>query len=240
MTNRGFYSVVEKEWDRKAGTLTVRARRRKDIERFMELVDDDDLDKLPAARQKHAATDSDFIEFDDLADYAWRIRAPRGTVAIVHARMLSLIDYDNFKSSVSRAGLHDHASCYSSVWSAMMRLQEKGRYALTKISGGGGGKQGNFPFWRGGGDTKKGVRVADELGYPGPQATFDVDELESATCPFCAEPIGATEYEAEACSSCENQLECCENCGELMGYDHDCPYVESDLPPYDPDVPDFP
>ena len=32
VTTNGFYSIVRKPWDREAGTLTVRARARSDLE----------------------------------------------------------------------------------------------------------------------------------------------------------------------------------------------------------------
>lgn len=127
MTDRGFYSIVEKEWDVEDQTLTVRARRREDIEEFISIV----LVRaarcsLKPSRPELAAPDSPFIEYDPDADYAWRIRATREAVTAAIGQLTADIDYSNFKTSVHEKGLDDHHAAYSSVWGVMQRLQHCG------------------------------------------------------------------------------------------------------------------
>jgi len=142
MTNRGFYSIVEKKWDAEDGTLTVRARRRYDIEEFLYVMGDllgagdhgysiqDSIYKgVKQAREEFAAADSEFIEHDLNADYAWRLRANREWVTAAIDQLVADIDYSNFKDSVHQNGLDDHHAAYSSVWGVMQRLQP--RPALT-------------------------------------------------------------------------------------------------------------
>ena len=120
MTNRGFYSIVEKEWDRADGTLTVRARTLEDIERFIEMCPTSPIDTvLVAARPDYRAeesTQSAFIEENERADYRWRIRIDREEVGRVMLDHIVNINYGNFKNSVADNGLKEHAACYSSVW----------------------------------------------------------------------------------------------------------------------------
>ena len=132
MTNRGFYSIVEKEWDRTDGTLTVRARTLEDIERFIEMCPTSPIDTvLVESRPDHCAeesTQSAFIEEDERADYRWRIRIDREEVGRVMLAHIGNIDYENFKNSVADNGLTEHAACYAKVWGDMMRLQQGGLY----------------------------------------------------------------------------------------------------------------
>lgn len=216
MTNRGFYSIVEKPWDKPDSTLTVRARRRSDIEAFLALIEDNALDSIPSARADHMAEGTDFIEFDDRADYAWRVRVPRTQVGLVVARVIGGIDYDNFKSDVAKKGLHDHASCYSSVWGAMSRLQDGGAYSSGNRPKGGGG-QTHLPFSNSfGGATEAGVAEAVE---PWTAA----EEWDDWTCPHCSEQVDPEAFRATgACDNCETELVSCLGCGEWLGGQHDC------------------
>lgn len=107
-TTSGFYSVVEKPWDRKTQTLTIRARVATD------------LDALRAgALPELGAT----VE-DRHADYRYRAQAPREAVARAMAEMVRTLDYDNFKNAVARQQARARAHHYHEVWDVMYRLQE--------------------------------------------------------------------------------------------------------------------
>tara|TARA_R110000824_G_scaffold152470_1_gene323683 strand:- start:4844 stop:5452 length:609 start_codon:yes stop_codon:yes gene_type:complete len=114
MTNKGFYSIVRKPWDREARTLTVRARRLDDLNNFLEAAD-----RL-----------SEHIEKDTSADYTYRVQIEESVVGITVLKMLTGITYDNFKNSVSDAGRLDHARAYANVWHEMRSIQEKPKLEL--------------------------------------------------------------------------------------------------------------
>ncbi len=108
-TTSGFYSIVEKPWDRKTGTLTVRARVAADLDRLR-------ADALPALGPT--------VESPG-ADYRFRAQAPREAVALAMARLARDLDYDNFKSAVGRAQGREREHLYHGVWSAATKLQHK-------------------------------------------------------------------------------------------------------------------
>ncbi len=109
-TTSGFYSVVEKPWDRKTGTLTVRARVAADLDRLRQ-------GPLPALGPT--------IEKPD-TDYRFRAQAPREAVALAVAALVRDLDYDNFKSAVGRTQGHTRERLYHGVWSAAQKLQKDG------------------------------------------------------------------------------------------------------------------
>jgi len=246
MTNRGFYSVVEKPWDKADQTLTVRARTREDIEAFIVMIPGV-LRAPELARKEKAVEGSDVIEEDPQADYRWRIRLHRSAVKAVMLAHLEAIDYDNFKSSVAEKGLAEHAAAYHGVWAVMNRLQEpKDNF----YDGSGGGKQTHLPFGAGSGHTT----VAQELGYGVTTATRDKvlageyefiagewvpvleDEAvgvayEHGACPYCGEEVEGAVYAATGqCGCCDSHLEACGLCFEFVGPSHACADAADDLP----------
>ena len=82
--------------------LLVRARVKGDIEKVFE--------------------DADVFE-DENADYKYRSYICRENVANVISYELLKIDYDNFKSSVSKDEMH-RSHAYMNVWSALNKLQK--------------------------------------------------------------------------------------------------------------------
>jgi hypothetical protein len=106
-TTSGFYSIVEKPWDRAAGTLTVRARVAADLDRLRS-------GALPALGPTVQ---------DPTADYRFRAQAPREAVARAVAQAVTDLDYDNFKSAVGKAQGHARAHIYHDVWAAALKLQ---------------------------------------------------------------------------------------------------------------------
>ena len=111
LTPIGFFSIVEKPGNREAGTLTVRARVRKDLDSLR----DEFLPELGA------------IVEGEGTDYRYRARAPREAVADATRRLALSIDYDNFKSEVARRQGRKRASLYGEVWEVLLHLDSKRR-----------------------------------------------------------------------------------------------------------------
>lgn len=109
VTDFGFFSVVQKPGDAEAGTLTVRARVRGDLETLR----DTHLPELGPIREG-AGT-----------DYACRAQAPRAAVAAAMARAVEAIDYDNFKNSVRKRQGRERESVLHDVWTDLMKLQRR-------------------------------------------------------------------------------------------------------------------
>jgi hypothetical protein len=107
ITTAGFFSIVEKPWDRQPGTLTVRARAREDLEALK-------AGSLPELGD---------IKEDADADYRFRAQAPREAVARALAAETRAIDYDNFKSAVAARHGAGRASVYHDVWEALYSIQ---------------------------------------------------------------------------------------------------------------------
>ena len=110
ITTTGFYSVVQKSWDRPAGTLTVRARSQADLESLR-------AGSLPELGE---------IKEDAGADYRYRAQAPREAVARAVQAQVSGIDYDNFKNAVARRQGRERAALYHDVWQALYEIQSEG------------------------------------------------------------------------------------------------------------------
>ncbi|MCB0858831.1 MAG: hypothetical protein KDB57_12035 [Solirubrobacterales bacterium] len=107
VTDRGFYSVVDK--GEPGGMLCVRSRVREDLESLCRL---DSMESY-----------SDSIRESDYSDYRFRIFVARGDWEKAASVLASEIDYDNFKNAVADRQGSARASIYSSVWSALRRLQ---------------------------------------------------------------------------------------------------------------------
>lgn len=107
LTKFGFFSVVEKPEDKPAGTLTVRARVRSDLE---------------ALRDRYLPHLTDITE-NERADYRYRARVSRSDLANAAAAMVRDVDYSNFKVSVAEHQGSGRASVYHDVWESLTRLQ---------------------------------------------------------------------------------------------------------------------
>lgn len=107
VTEFGFFSVVEKPGDAKAGALTVRARVKADLERLRDLY----LPELgPIAESK-------------VNDYRFRAKAPRAAVAAAAARAVEGIRYENFKAQVRKTQGQKREAVLHDVWHALYQLQ---------------------------------------------------------------------------------------------------------------------
>jgi len=109
ITTTGFYSVVEKPWDRPTGTLTVRARARADLESLR-------ATSLPELGE---------VKEDSGADYRYRAQAPRAAVARAIQAQVAGINYDNFKAAVARRQGRERAAVYHDVWQALYEIQSR-------------------------------------------------------------------------------------------------------------------
>ena len=111
ITTLGFYSVVQKPWDREAGTLTIRARARADLE---------------ALRDSYLPDLGDIVE-SGAADYRFRAQAPQASVAEAARRIVTGIDYDNFKSAVGERQGEAREDVYHRVWQELLAIQRSTR-----------------------------------------------------------------------------------------------------------------
>ena len=107
ITPIGFFSIVQKPSDEQAGTLTVRARLRGDLDALKEQY-------LPGL---------DSIEESSDADYRFRASAPRGEVSAAMARLVDGLSYSNFKSEVAKRQGYARSNLYHDVWSVLYKLQ---------------------------------------------------------------------------------------------------------------------
>ena len=98
-TNHGFLSIVQHLGDPEK--LLVRARVRKDLEQFIELLNEISEEEHPVAEM-------------ELADYRFRTFADRDAVAEVFASIARSIEYGNFKNAVHGDPKRDDA--YFKVW----------------------------------------------------------------------------------------------------------------------------
>jgi predicted lipoprotein len=114
-TDFGFFSIVEKPWDKAQGTLTVRARVRGDLVNFI---------------QRAGASTS--IADDAEADYHYRIQVRKADVATVLGEAVLGIDYSNFKNQVAIRQGSKRAAVYAAVWGVLLRLTDLNPVPLGK------------------------------------------------------------------------------------------------------------
>ncbi len=107
VTTFGYFSIVQKNSDRGAGTLTVRARLRKDLELL---------------KQKYLPTLGP-IESRGGVDYPYRAKAPREDLAKAFAQAIMDLTYSNFKAEVALQLGHRREDLYNDVWMALRKLQ---------------------------------------------------------------------------------------------------------------------
>ena len=107
ITTTGFYSVVQKPWDKQDGTLTVRARAREDLE----------------ALRATGLPELGGVKEDTDADYRFRAQAPRAAVARAVQAQVEGIDYDNFKTAVGKRQGSARAHIYHDAWDALYQIQ---------------------------------------------------------------------------------------------------------------------
>ena len=111
VTTFGFFSVVEKPWDRERGTLTVRSRASEDLDALRERY----LHSLGATAE------------DESADYRYRAQAPRADVARAFSQALLDVDYDNFKRAIADRQGWSRERIYHDAWHAFLGIQRRPR-----------------------------------------------------------------------------------------------------------------
>jgi 8-oxo-dGTP pyrophosphatase MutT (NUDIX family) len=109
LTNFGFFSIVQKPDDQRAGTLTVRSRVSSDLE---------------ALREKYLPNMGGILA-DAGSDYKYRTKVPRETLAAAMLQIVLDLNYDNFKDSVAKTQEHERAHLYHQVWDVLYHLQEQ-------------------------------------------------------------------------------------------------------------------
>ena len=112
ITPTGFFSIVQKQGDISAGTLTVRARVRSDLVALKE-------EFLPSLGSITASTNT---------DYRYRATAPKADVAAAMAKIVEALDYDNFKNAVAKRQGQKRAKLYHDVWDVLYTMQGDASY----------------------------------------------------------------------------------------------------------------
>ena len=107
ITSLGFFSIVCKPGDAKAGTLTIRARVKADLE----------------ALRKQALPTLGPISENMGSDYRFRAKAKREDVVKALTKIVEQIDYENFKDKVAETQGYKRAEIYEGVWSTLYDLQ---------------------------------------------------------------------------------------------------------------------
>lgn len=102
--------MVRKPDDIERGTLTIRGRVRQDLENLREYIPD------LGAIQEHGR-----------ADYRFRAIASKESVARAFAAMVREIEYSNVKDRIAEVQGDERAIVMHGVWSALARLQRRGR-----------------------------------------------------------------------------------------------------------------
>jgi hypothetical protein len=114
ITPLGFFSIVQKPADVAAGTLTVRARVRSDLE------------ALKAAVLPGLGT----ITESKSTDYRFRATALRALVESAMAKLTAQLDYSNFKNQVAKVQGSKRAHLYHDVWDVLNRMQGDPAYEV--------------------------------------------------------------------------------------------------------------
>lgn len=106
-TQDGFLSIIRTE--KGSGTLTVRARSKADLERFLKQA------------ETHAFVDEP-VQLKG-RDYPWRAEVPAWVVGEVLADAVNAIDYPNFKDRVKQRLGEFRAETLSWVWGTLLRIE---------------------------------------------------------------------------------------------------------------------
>lgn len=112
ITPVGFFSVVQKPVDVAAGTLTIRARVRSDLDALRATF----LPELTPTKETASA------------DYRFRAQAPKKAVAVALAKVAESIDYSNFKDVVAKRQGKERAHLYHGIWDVLYAMQGNPKY----------------------------------------------------------------------------------------------------------------
>jgi hypothetical protein len=109
-TRAGYFSIAQ---DANPDYVMVRARRREDLERLV------DIDAGLDAKVMPQRSD---IEETRQSDYRYRLRITKGTLGAIVYRMVCGIDYKHFKEVTASDPGRD--AIYEKVWQEMRALQQ--------------------------------------------------------------------------------------------------------------------
>lgn len=119
LTPIGFFSIVQKPSDQAAGTLTVRARVKSDLEALR-------ASYLPSLG---------VIQESLSNDYRFRAVAPQQDVSAALAQLVAQLDYSNFKNEVAKQQGSARAQLYHGVWDVLYQMQTlPGQYAAPQVA----------------------------------------------------------------------------------------------------------
>jgi hypothetical protein len=149
ITTRGFFSAVQKT-GQPATELTIRARRKDHLMNLLELI--------PEAGPPVTGEGT---------DYPWRITCSVARWAEACALMATEVNYSNFKNEVKARKQHVEASAYGSIWSALLKIEDKKD----------GGK---FGGWGGYGTAKHAADTVNQLQLPMGAEGGRIDQLPKA------------------------------------------------------------
>jgi hypothetical protein len=106
----GFFSVVQKGWDKGTDTVQVRSRKRVDLERLVQRMNlQDEVVETPKA------------------DYPFRVITTRQVWGKYLDKMANGIAYDNFKHEIETQDGSGRADTYLRVWSELRKLEKPGK-----------------------------------------------------------------------------------------------------------------
>jgi hypothetical protein len=110
----GFFSVVQKDWDKDTDIVQVRGRNKGDLERFVQRMN---------LHEK-------LIETPE-ADYHFRVITTRQVWGKYLDQMARSISYDNFKHEVEVQDGVSRADIYLRVWGELRKLKKLGKRSAS-------------------------------------------------------------------------------------------------------------
>ncbi len=123
VTQHGFFNIIQYDEDEPEDILTIKARRRVDLESLkatlMIFNEWDDLIDGIKAEDRYT------IETSDAADYRYRMKVRRKDVVELVKDMVDNIDYPKFKGRImALPEQRDRHDIYLQVWDQLHLLQE--------------------------------------------------------------------------------------------------------------------
>jgi hypothetical protein len=108
VTQHGFFNIVQSDDDAKKELLTIKARRREDLDAFGSIV--------PGS--------SGVIQESEVNDYRFRMKIPRECAVAAIAEMVGIIDYPKTKGRLAHTH-PDRTSTYLTTWFNLLDLQDE-------------------------------------------------------------------------------------------------------------------
>lgn len=124
MTPRGFFSAVQHRDD--PTLLVVRTRDQSDAYHLRDWYEGwrNVLAAVVAMKPADLASPEPAVVAYPVSDYPWRVILPRTAYGAFMAESVEDLDYGNFKDAVKKVQGPERANVYTSVWSALLRLED--------------------------------------------------------------------------------------------------------------------